>query len=130
MRLIVKGQIIGLNEYVRLCRGNKYAAAKSKKDIESVIMFCIKTQLKNVKFEKPVFLSFYWYAKNKKHDPDNIAFAKKFFFDALVKSGTISNDGWANIAGFKDSFFIDKFNPRVEVEISEVNFGEGFNEKH
>ena len=47
-----------------------------------------------------------------------------------MKSGTISNDGWANIAGFKDSFFIDKFNPRVEVEISEVNFEEGFNEKH
>ena len=71
---------MGLNEYVRLCRGNKYAAAKSKKDIEAVIMFCIKTQLKNVKFKKPVFLSFYWYAKNKRMDPDNIAFGKKFFF--------------------------------------------------
>lgn len=46
--------------------------------------------------------------------------AKNFFFDALVKSGTIPNDGWANVKGFSDSFFIDKNNPRVEVEISEV----------
>lgn len=120
MKLVVKGKFISLNEYVRLCRGNKYAAAKSKKDIESVIMFCIKTQLKNAKFEKPVFLSFCWYAQNKKMDPDNIAFAKKFFFDAFVKSGTIPNDGWANVAGFADRFFIDKNNPRVEVEITEI----------
>lgn len=68
--------------------------------------------------------------KIKSMTPITLPSEKNFFFDALVKSGTISNDGWANIAGFKDSFFIDKFNPRVEVEISEVNFEEGFNEKH
>lgn len=45
---------------------------------------------------------------------------KNFFFDALVKSGTIPNDGWANVAGFADRFFIDKNNPRVEVEITEI----------
>jgi Holliday junction resolvase RusA-like endonuclease len=112
--------MITLNEYVRLCRGNKYAAAKSKKDTESFIMFCIKTQLKNVKFKKPIFLSFYWYAKNKKMDLDNIAFAKKFVLDALVKSGAIENDGWANVVGFEDKFFVDKNNPRVEVEITEI----------
>lgn len=112
--------MIGLNEYVRLCRGNKYAAAKCKKDIESVIMFCIKTQLKNVKFKKPIFLNFCWYAKNKKIDPDNLVFAKKFILDSLVKCRTITNDGWANIVGFKDCFFVDKNNPRVEVEIYEI----------
>ena len=32
----------------------------------------------------------------------------------------IPNDGWKYIKGFDDSFFVDKGNPRVEVEIIEV----------
>lgn len=120
MRLVIPGRLMGLNEYTRACRGNKYAAAKYKKDIEDVIVFHIKTQFKGVKFEKPVFLSFYWYEGSRKRDLDNVAFAKKFFLDAFVKSRTIENDGWANIVGFKDSFFVDPKKPRVEVEILEV----------
>ena len=100
-------------------RGNRYAAAKQKKDIEDIIIFHIKTQLKNVKFEKQVFLKFFWYEKNRKRDLDNVAFSKKFLIDSLVKSRAIPNDGWANIVGFEDRFFIDKENPRIEVEIEE-----------
>jgi len=32
----------------------------------------------------------------------------------------LKNDGWNDIEGFSDEFFVDKQNPRVEVEISEV----------
>ena len=120
LRLVIPGRLIGLNEYTRACRGNKYAAAKYKKDIEDVIIFHIKNQLKGVRFENPVFLSFYWYEQSKRRDLDNVAFGKKFAMDSLVKSGTLPNDGWANVIGFKDSFFVDPKNPRVEVEISEV----------
>lgn len=120
MRLVIPGRLMGLNEYTRACRGNKYAAAKYKKDIEDVIVFHIKTQLKGARFEKPVFLSFYWYEPSKRRDLDNVAMGKKFVLDSLVKSKTIPNDGWSNVVGFKDSFFIDPKNPRVEVEILEV----------
>lgn len=117
MKLIIKGQLMGLNEYIRLCRSNKYAAAKAKKDIEEVIMINIKLQLRNFRTDKKIFLKFDWYEKNQKRDLDNIAFNKKFILDSFVKCGTIPNDGWNNIAGFTDRFYIDKQNPRVEVTI-------------
>ena len=31
----------------------------------------------------------------------------------------LKNDGWAEVAGFEDRFYVDKRNPRVEVEIYE-----------
>lgn len=51
---------------------------------------------------------------------DNIAFAKKFILDALVKKGVLKDDGWKWVKGFTDEFFVDKKNPRVEVEMEEV----------
>lgn len=42
-------------------------------------------------------------------------------WDALVHSGVLENDGWKNIESFTDEFFVDARNPRVEVEIEEVD---------
>lgn len=63
---------------------------------------------------------FRWYEPNKKRDLDNICSAKKFIQDALVKMGVLQGDGWRHIIGFSDEFYIDKDNPRIEVEIKEV----------
>ena len=41
-------------------------------------------------------------------DPDNVAFAKKFILDGLQKSGSITGDGMREIAGFTDSFHLDR----------------------
>ena len=65
---------------------------------------------------KSIF-KFTWYRKNRRTDPDNIAFAKKFLLDAMEEVGIIDNDGWKNVAGFIDDFFVDKSNPRVEIEL-------------
>jgi hypothetical protein len=64
------------------------------------------------------YLTFHWYCKNKKKDKDNISFAKKFILDGLVQAGVLPNDGWNDIEGFKDEFYIDKQDPRIEVEIT------------
>lgn len=63
---------------------------------------------------------FRWYCKNQKKDPDNISFAKKFILDGMVKAGVLENDGWKQVAGFQDEFYLDKQHPRVEVELLEV----------
>ena len=49
----------------------------------------------------------------------NVCFAKKFILDALQEMKILKNDGWAEVAGFEDRFYVDKRNPRVEVEIYE-----------
>ena len=90
-----------LNDYIRECRGNKYQAAVTKRVLEDyLIMFLSHAP----EFRRPVYLSFHWIEKDRKRDPDNIAFGKKFVLDALVKSGHLKNDTAKYIAGFSDTF--------------------------
>ncbi len=115
-KFIITGKLPGLNEYIAACRANRYAGAEMKKDAEALIGWEIRSQLKGETFES-VSLVFNWHEPNKKRDKDNIAFAKKFVLDALQAAGTLDGDGWGQVLGFADKFYIDKQRPRVEVEI-------------
>ncbi len=115
----ISGKLIGFNEYINLCRRNKYSANNVKKKIDNNIIECIKKQIGNVRFKNKVTLEFHWIEPNRKRDLDNIAFAKKFILDALVKAKIIENDGWKNIEGFNDYFSIDKENEKIIVKIIE-----------
>lgn len=118
--LIIEGRLKGLNDYTAACRRNKYVGAKMKKDCEKIVSDHILEQLNGVRYEKTVRLAFRWYEPNKMRDLDNICFAKKFILDALVDNEVIKTDGWRGVIGFTDQFFIDKDNPRIEVDIEEV----------
>lgn len=118
--LTIDGQLDGLNNYTRACRGNKLAGANMKKHNEEIIGWYIAAQIPDIHFEGVVELHFRWYEPNRKRDLDNIAFSKKFILDALVSSGTIKTDSWRGVVGFTDEFFIDAENPRIEVDIEEV----------
>jgi len=118
-KFTIPGTLPGLNEYISAERSNKYQAAQMKKQAEHVIIQTIKAQLRNVTIHVPIIINYLWVEKNARRDKDNIAFAKKFIQDGLVKAGIIGNDGWEWIDGFTDEFSIDKKNPRVEVLIKE-----------
>lgn len=123
-KLVILGQLPGLNEYIRAERGNKFAAARMKEDTQETIGFWILQQLKGVKFARPVQMDYLWIEPDRRRDKSNIAFSKKFIEDALITSGTIPGDGWRVIHGFTDTFRVDKQNPRVEVTITEIEEGE------
>nr|WP_278885619.1 RusA family crossover junction endodeoxyribonuclease [[Ruminococcus] torques] len=62
-----------------------------------------------------------WFEKNRRRDLDNVSsFGRKVIQDALVRAHILQNDGWKEIVGFSDEFFVDAHNPRIEVEIEEV----------
>ena len=103
-----------LNEYINADRSNKYAGAKIKKNATELCTWSFLGK----SWHGKIHLHFKWYVKNRKKDPDNIAHAKKYILDGMVQAGSIANDGWSQIAGFQDSFFVDK-NERVEIEITE-----------
>lgn len=66
-------------------------------------------------------MTYTWYEPNKRRDLDNVSsFGRKVIQDALVETRVLENDGWKNIVGFQDNFYIDADNPRVEVVIREV----------
>ena len=124
-KLTIPGVLPGLNEYIDAERAHKgkYKAASMKKQAQNVIGFMIKTQLRGVRFTRPVIIRYLWIEPSRRRDKDNIAFAKKFIQDALVEAGTLKNDGWSEIAHFTDDFAVDPKNPRIEVTIEETEGG-------
>lgn len=119
LKLIIQGTLPGLNDYIEACRANKYKGAELKQTTEEAIQWEIIRQLKKVKLG-PSSFTFRWYEPKKNRDKDNIAFAKKFIFDALQAQRTLAGDGWNQVIEFSDRFYVDATNPRVEIEITEV----------
>ena len=119
VKLTIPGRLPGLNDYIKAERGNKYVAAKIKRETEELIQWAIRSKLKGARFHAPVRMRYHWYEPNTRRDKDNIAIAKKFVQDALVNAGVLQGDGWKHIDGFTDRFFVDANSPRVEVTITD-----------
>ena len=115
----IPGILPGLNEIIASSKSghgksNAYARLKNEM-MDRIGLFIIQAHLKPV---KEAYIEFQWHERNRKRDPDNIAAGKKFILDALVKAGILKNDGWAQIIGFHDTFFVDKRNEGVGVIIN------------
>ena len=117
--IVISGKHIALNEYTKSNRTNQYVGAREKESAQELVAWVIKAA-------RPPFISgevtitFDWYEPDKRHDPDNIAFFKKVILDALVTQHVIGGDGWKYLSmpePFRDRFFVDKKNPRIEVTI-------------
>lgn len=121
VKLVIKGTLPGLNEYIGMERGRagKYKANTAKQSVQRSIGAAITKQLRGVRFTRPVMMHYTWYERDRRRDKDNIAFARKFVQDALVKSRVLENDGWRHIEGFSDDFAVDPKTPRVEVVITD-----------
>ena len=113
----IQTRLPSLNEYIDACRANKYTAAKMKRNAEYEISLFIR-KLKRV--ESPVYITFTWREKDKRRDPDNVAFAKKFIFDALVTRKILPNDNARYVKGFRDAFEYGK-DYSVTIEMEEIS---------
>lgn len=116
MKIIIIGKLPGLNDYTGSTRAHRQIGAKIKHSVERDIILQLKASKIAKVYGRHKYI-FHWYEKNKRRDPDNIAFAKKFIFDALVKAGILDNDGWKQVSELGDKFYIDTEEQRVEVEI-------------
>ena len=115
MKYVIDMKLPSLNDYIKVCRSNKFQAAKYKRDIEQHIgLFLTKMP----KYEKPIKIHFTWIEGNKKRDLDNICFAKKFILDAMVKCEKLKNDNRNYVYAFTDSFEYGK-ETKVILEIEE-----------
>ena len=114
----IPGQLTDLNSYIRAERGNRYAAAKLKKDDTERVAWLSKGH----KIEKyPVNITLQWFLKDGRIDPDNVSFGGKAILDGLVIAGVLKDDSLKYIKSIAHVFEIDKSDPRVEVEISPVS---------
>lgn len=114
MKYIIDMKLPSLNDYVRVCRSNKYLASKYKADIEADIgVFLTRMP----KWTKPIKIHFHWIEGNKRRDLDNIAFAKKFILDSMVKYNKLNDDNRKCVVAFTDTFeYGDKTKVILEIE--------------
>ena len=123
-KITVPGDFPSLNEFIdgnRRSKGRWNKGNQMKQRDQNIICTYIRQQLRKVHIDKPVYLEYTYYCKNKKRDLDNISgYFHKVFQDALVHCGIIHNDSWRYIVGFSDQFFVDNKNPRIEIVICEV----------
>lgn len=115
LKIEISGALPSANEYIHALARNRYLGGAMKRESTELVAWTAKSQFPNgvKEIDVPVFIEFHWYCKNKKKDPDNVAFAKKFIFDGLQVAGILQQDTWKSIIGFSDHFYIDKINPRV-----------------
>lgn len=117
-KLTIYGSLDDLNTYTEANRRNRYLGAKMKRSNQNLCTWQIIEQAKYA-YDR-CFIVFHWYVKNRRKDPDNIVFAKKFILDALVESCVLENDGWNQVAGFIDILHVSK-NERIEIDIYNVD---------
>ena len=101
MRVEIPLKLPSANDYINVCRYNKYGANKFKRDIQNDISVFLKDL---PRFDKPQRIRFLWIEGNKRRDLDNICFAKKFILDALVELGKLKDDNRKFVAAFSDDF--------------------------
>ncbi|AZO96157.1 RusA family crossover junction endodeoxyribonuclease [Halocella sp. SP3-1] len=117
MKIIIPGEFPSLNEIIKKAKSHHMAYASMKKENTQLVQM-IANRLPNM---ERVYLDITYYCKNRRKDPDNIAAAKKFILDGLVAAEVIPNDGWKEIDSWEEKFKVDKNNPRIEINIKEVD---------
>lgn len=121
IEILLPGEFHAFNEHSAANNRSRYHSNSMKRSETRRVWADTMSQInsKGLRIEKyPVHVHFDWYCSNKRKDPDNISFAKKYILDGFQEAGFMENDGWKQIKGFSDAFHIDKSNPRVVVTIT------------
>lgn len=117
--------IKGLNELLA-GRTYDYRSKKYHNSVKSandrVCCVAIRRDLKGVKLKTPIRCTYFIYAQDKRHDRGNLYSAtEKSFLDALQSCKVLENDSWDMCYDGVFHTMLDRGNPRVVVEIEELN---------
>lgn len=119
----VPGKLPGANEYQAACRKHAKEGARMKREATEAVAWAAKAA-KLKPMEAPVSVRITWVEPNMRRDKDNIRFGAKFVLDGLQEAGVIGNDNWEWIAGIADGYRVNSVDPRVIVELEEVEIDE------
>lgn len=105
------------NDYITICRANKWGANAWKHKYQSIIGKQIAEQVENFYIDEPFRLDLVICEGNKRRDKDNVeSMAKKLILDTLQETNYIRNDKL--YMGGNTTFTYEKDNSYIKVEIS------------
>lgn len=111
-KIIIKGELPGLNEIVKESKQHFAVYSKIKKHYTEM---CAESVEGLPQINEKVDVSITWYTKDNKKDPDNIAAGIKYILDGFVQAKLIQGDGRRHIGSIAHSFKTDRENQRIEV---------------
>ena len=117
--LVIHGSMPRLNDTIRATKSHwsRYSAEK-RKYTEAVAWAALEAKLRPV--TAPVEITFKWFSKDRRADPDNIRYAAKHILDGRQVAKILPNDNQTWIRGFRDQFAVDRNDPRTEITLREV----------
>jgi Holliday junction resolvase RusA-like endonuclease len=111
----------GWNDRIAASARHFREGGKMEHDFVMVCVNAIRSQLRKVKVQNAVRITYTFYETDERRDLGNIAFIDKPFEDALQLCKVLEND---NQVWVRELHFIigktDKKNPRILVEIEEI----------
>lgn len=122
----IPGRLPGMNDAFQAARASarnpkQNPEARLRKKYEDMIIIYARRGLKHWRARSRIILHYTFYEANRRRDMDNVSgYAHKLIQDSLVKGGFLHNDNWDVIAGYTDTFAVDKARPRIVVKIEEV----------
>ncbi len=116
--IVIPGDLVDLNTYINAERTNRYVAAGLKRSQTEIVAYYARHKKPVPSY--PVRVVYRWYMRDSRKDIDNVAFAKKFINDGLVEVGVLKGDSQRFVSAFRDEFYIDKENPRIEVDFEAI----------
>lgn len=120
-RMVIEGELPSLNLYIKAERSTRRGiggATLKRNATTKVRLSAVQDEVQPV--EGPVAITFLWFVPDRRKDPDNVVFAKKFILDGLVWAGVLPNDGMRWIHRLEDVLQVDREHPRIEVLIREL----------
>ena len=81
----------------------------------------VAIQISGVKIPSKFIVKYTIYMQNRRGDGGNVrAVIEKFVLDALIKCGVIVDDRYSFLQHDEAYYFLDRSNPRAEIQIIEV----------
>lgn len=108
------GKYDSLNTVFNNMKFNKFAAQSIVKRNQKQAWFQLRTR---EPLPEPADYEFIWHRSNRREDPDNIASAIKYIFDAMQQAKLIRNDNWAAVRSITHRFECDTRPGQEFVEI-------------
>jgi Holliday junction resolvase RusA-like endonuclease len=116
-RLLLNTELITLNQYINIERGNKFGAASVKKRLTNKVSFLAAKSKFKVEPDVKHDIVVTWFKPDNRTDHDNISFAVKFVLDGLIKAGILQNDSPKYIGSIIHHFELDRTRSYISCEI-------------
>ena len=120
LKLVYRGRLPAMNEIIGANRRNFYMGNKLKQKTQQDIMTQFLPQKRGTEFQEKVNMRIWFYEPNQRRDEDNVKSGLKFLLDALQELKILKNDSPRYLHIVSDEVFVDRENPRIEIELEEI----------